>query len=66
MALCRPAELGGHVDVCRSCDFERPAYNNERFSADPANLTPGLQAVVAPVGEESLIVEATFVEAQKG
>lgn len=30
MALCRTAELGGHVDVCRSCDFERPAYNSCR------------------------------------
>jgi hypothetical protein len=30
MALCRTAELGGHVDVCRSCSFERPAYNSCR------------------------------------
>lgn len=30
MALCRTAALGGHVDVCRSCDFERPAYNSCR------------------------------------
>jgi hypothetical protein len=30
MALCRTAELGGHVDVCRSCGFERPAYNSCR------------------------------------
>jgi hypothetical protein len=28
--LCRTAALGGHVDVCRSCDFERPAYNSCR------------------------------------
>jgi hypothetical protein len=28
IALCRTAALGGHVDVCRSCDFERPAYNS--------------------------------------
>jgi hypothetical protein len=30
MALCRTADLGGHLDVCRSCDFERPAYNSCR------------------------------------
>jgi hypothetical protein len=28
--LCRTAALGGHVDVCRACDFERPAYNSCR------------------------------------
>jgi hypothetical protein len=27
MALCRTASLGGLVDVCRWCGFERPAYN---------------------------------------
>jgi hypothetical protein len=30
IVLCRTAELGGHVDVCRSCGFERPAYNSCR------------------------------------
>lgn len=30
MALCRTAALGGHVDVCRSCGLERPAYNSCR------------------------------------
>lgn len=30
MALCRTSALGGHVDVCRSCGFERPAYNSCR------------------------------------
>ena len=30
IALCRTAALGGHVDVCRSCDYERPAYNSCR------------------------------------
>jgi hypothetical protein len=28
--LCRTVALGGHVDVCRSCGFERPAYNSCR------------------------------------
>ena len=27
---CRTATLGGHVDVCRDCGFERPAYNSCR------------------------------------
>jgi hypothetical protein len=30
MALCRTAALGGHVDECRSCGFERPSYNSCR------------------------------------
>jgi len=30
IALCRTADLGGHVDVCRACGFERPAYNSCR------------------------------------
>jgi hypothetical protein len=30
IALCRTSALGGHVDVCRSCGFERPAYNSCR------------------------------------
>jgi len=30
MALCRTAALGGHVDECRSCGFERPAHNSCR------------------------------------
>jgi len=30
MALCRTAALGGHIDTCRSCGFERPAYNSCR------------------------------------
>jgi hypothetical protein len=28
--LCRTAALGGHVDVCRSCGYEHPAYNSCR------------------------------------
>ena len=30
IALCRTAALGGHVDVCRSCGHEHPAYNSCR------------------------------------
>jgi hypothetical protein len=30
ITLCRTAELGGHIDVCRSCNYERPSYNSCR------------------------------------
>ena len=30
IALCRTAALGGHVDTCRSCGYEHPAYNSCR------------------------------------
>jgi Putative transposase/Transposase zinc-binding domain len=28
--LCRTAALGGHLDVCAGCGYERPAYNSCR------------------------------------
>jgi hypothetical protein len=28
--LCRTAALGGHLDVCRACGYEHPAYNSCR------------------------------------
>lgn len=28
--LCRTAALGGHLEVCRQCGFEQPAYNSCR------------------------------------
>lgn len=30
IAVCRTAALGGHLDVCRSCGYEHPAYNSCR------------------------------------
>jgi hypothetical protein len=30
IALCRTAALGGHLDECPSCGFERPSYNSCR------------------------------------
>jgi hypothetical protein len=30
IASCRTAVLGGHVDVCAACGFERPSYNSCR------------------------------------
>lgn len=30
IARCRTAALGGHLDLCRSCGYEHPAYNSCR------------------------------------
>jgi hypothetical protein len=30
IVVCRTAALGGHVDTCDTCGFERPAYNSCR------------------------------------
>lgn len=30
IAQCRTAILGGHLDKCRNCDYERPSYNSCR------------------------------------
>jgi predicted Zn-ribbon and HTH transcriptional regulator len=30
LAACRTPLLGGHLDVCQACGFERPAYNSCR------------------------------------
>jgi hypothetical protein len=30
IAVCRTAVLGGHLDVCRACGFQHPAYNSCR------------------------------------
>ena len=30
IAVCRTAVLGGHLDVCRACGYEHPAYNSCR------------------------------------
>lgn len=30
IAACRTAVLGGHIDVCRACGYEHPAYNSCR------------------------------------
>jgi len=28
VSVCRTQELGGHLDRCDACGFERPAYNS--------------------------------------
>ena len=30
LVACRTAALGGHLDLCTACGFERPAYNSCR------------------------------------
>jgi hypothetical protein len=30
LTLCRTAALGGHMDVCQSCGYQRPSYNSCR------------------------------------
>ena len=30
VSVCRTPELGGHLDRCDACGFERPAYNSCR------------------------------------
>jgi len=42
LSTCRTAALGGHVDVCDQCGFERPAYNSCRN-----RHCPGCQAGAA-------------------
>ena len=35
IAVCRTPALGGHVDVCSGCGFERPAYHSCRNRPGP-------------------------------
>jgi hypothetical protein len=35
IAVCRTPALGGHVDVCTACGFERPAYHSCRNRHGP-------------------------------
>ena len=30
LTLCRTAALGGHMDVCQTCGYQRPSYNSCR------------------------------------
>ena len=42
LIACRTAALGGHLEVCDACGFERPAYNSCRN-----RHCPGCQAVAS-------------------
>src|SRR3989338_4260568 len=54
---CRPPALGGHLEKCDSCGFERPAYNSCRNRHCPkcqglnkARWLQARQTEVLPVG----------------
>jgi hypothetical protein len=57
IALCRTAELGGHVDVCRSCGFEHPSYNSCRNRHCPKCQALAQQKWIAARAERLLPVQ---------
>jgi hypothetical protein len=56
IALCRTAELGGHVDVCRSCGLEHPSYNSCRNRHCPKCQALAQQKWIAARAERLLPV----------
>ncbi len=46
--VCRTAELGGHLERCTACGFERPAYNSCRN-----RHCPKCQGLATPVAEKA-------------
>jgi hypothetical protein len=57
LAACRTAALGGHLDTCDTCGFERPAYNSCRNRHCPkcqslakADWLKAREAELLPVG----------------
>jgi hypothetical protein len=56
IGLCRTAELGGHVDVCRSCGFEHPSYNSCRNRHCPKCQALAQQKWIAARAERLLPV----------
>jgi putative transposase/transposase-like zinc-binding protein len=55
--LCRTVALGGHVDVCRSCGFERPAYNSCRNRHCPKCQSLAQEEWIAARAERLLPVQ---------
>lgn len=53
---CRTAALGGHVDVCRSCGHEHPAYNSCRNRHCPKCQAVRQEEWIAARGERLLPV----------
>ncbi len=51
---CRTAALGGHVDVCRSCGYEHPAYNSCRNRHCPKCQALAQERWIAARGERIL------------
>jgi hypothetical protein len=57
IALCRTTELGGHLDVCRSCGFEHPSYNSCRNRHCPKCQALAQQKWIAARAERLLPVQ---------
>jgi hypothetical protein len=53
---CRTAALGGHLDVCRSCGYEHPAYNSCRNRHCPKCQALRQEQWIAARGERLLSV----------
>jgi hypothetical protein len=56
IAQCRTAALGGHLDVCPECDYERPAYNSCRDRHCPKCQALAQEAWIAARSEQLLDV----------
>src|SRR5438093_12976936 len=49
---CRTAALGGHIERCGSCRFERPAYNSCRNRHSPKfQSLPAVKCLDEPTAE---------------
>lgn len=57
IALCRTAALGGHIDVCRSCGYEHPAYNSCRNRHCPKCQALAQEKWIAARSEQLLPVK---------
>lgn len=51
---CRTAALGGHIDVCSHCGFERPAYNSCRNRHCPSCQAGAQEEWIAGQRERTL------------
>jgi len=54
---CQTAALGGHLDVCRSCGHEHPAYNSCRNRHCPKCQALRQEQWIAARGERLLPVQ---------
>src|ERR1044072_6645657 len=58
---CRTARLGGHVERCTECDFERIAYNSCRNRHCPKRQAAGRAALLAERQGELLPVPYMYL-----
>jgi hypothetical protein len=56
IAQCRTAALGGHLDVCLDCDYQRPSYNSCRNRHCPKCQTLAAEAWIDARSERLLDV----------